>query len=221
MALMNTVKGIARKLSSRFSSVGVVKQPFFLSQNSLMNDWENQIAIFKTKAFIHELQRYLGSSDYDAAYLGHLTGRFRKPMNRKSRAEARSLAEIFLCIDNVDELGDFIGKALSIRRSKLYRTDHVLTCWSKTPQTQRLSEPEPGCLIIYAHYRDNTMTGSADVEGVLDVLKDTHEVWCVGFGSAAALGVIEQVGQRDATVNKRNYLLNTGPLRVHGFLKIW
>lgn len=214
MSFWEKALGVTQKALKQVNVPALIKAP---NGDGLAKDWQEKIAYYKTRAFIYEVQRYVGLFE-EGSNKGQMIERFQRAVDGKATQEAYCLGGIFYAADSVDEEADFIlEKKLSVK-CKLFRTENVLACWNNTPVEQRVLEPYPGVTIVYLLYENGISAGAGHIETVLSVI-DKRYAWTMGFNTSPPVGSIPM--KEGSWVKKRDYTVKSGNMRVHGFLKAW
>lgn len=100
----------------------------------------------------------------------------------------------------------------------LFATESSQILWLKTPQVARVLVPEPGCIMIWQHFQDETPLTSGHVGIVREVLGN-GDVLTVEGNTSPGPGI-----QREGDgvyLKRRAMKISTGPMRTLGFLLPW
>lgn len=133
---------------------------------------------------------------------GELIVLFQKAVDQKAEGESWCMAFAQYCIMEVE-------KAKQVK-SRIFKSEHCLTVWNKSPKEMRLKEPEVGCLIIW-QFGD---TSNGHVGIVTKVNKNTVETIEGNTGDGS--GVIRN---GDGVYARKRSKLGSDKMKVLGYLK--
>jgi len=154
-------------------------------------------------ALIVEAKKWVGVHEQGGNNKGKEVEIFQKAVDGQSSGEAWCMAFVQYCIKQTEA-------TLGIK-SKIYRSEHCLTVWGKSPTTMRLTKPEVGCVVIWQHGTTSSghtgfVTG-VDANGNLLTIEGNTN----GAGSRDGDGVFSKTRNKTAD----------GTLKVVGFLKVF
>jgi hypothetical protein len=133
-----------------------------------------------------------------------------------TRPAAWCAAFALYCIDQVDKQRMF----LSTRQqpTKIYKSASVMEIWDKTPVSQRLKLPEPGCLMIWQSYHNDLPTHEGHM-GIVTAVPTNSTVATIE-GNTSDSSTVDRL---DEGVYKklRSFPALYPAMRVKGFLKVW
>ena len=112
-------------------------------------------ATLKPRLLIAEARRWVGVSERGGDNSGQLIEMFQRAVDGKASGEPWCAAFVRFCINAVDGASEAVE---SSEGSLLFRTEHVLTLWEKSPLTHRLTTPEPGCLMLWRRFENGEPT---------------------------------------------------------------
>jgi hypothetical protein len=165
----------------------------------------------KSTKLIEIAKSYIGTKESGGDNKGPQVEEFQKAIG-KAESESWCVSFIQYCVKKVDaELG---GEA-----NKLSQTELVLKLWNDGKDL-RIDKPEPGCLILWEHYKDGKRTGLGHAGIVTSVSRDGATVMTVEGNTSDGSG-IERNGdgvyaRQRATVSSAN-----STMKVLGFMKPW
>lgn len=154
-------------------------------------------------ALIEEEKKWIGVKEKGGNNKGPEVEKFQKAVDNKASSEAWCMAFQMFCIKEVEA-------ALGIK-SQIFRSEHCLTVWQKSPKSMRIEKPEPGCVIIWQHGTSTSghtgiFTGFDKNGNLLTIEGNTN-----GAGSRDGDGVFSKT---------RNPVAD-GELKVVGFLRVF
>lgn len=121
------------------------------------------------------------------------------------------------CLSFLQWLVREIDKKMGTKTS-LFATESTQLLFKDTPKECRLHLPEPGCILVWQKYKDETPLSIGHVALVTEVLNSDY-VLTVEGNTAPGDG-IQREG--DGVYMKRRYVnQHTGYMRVRGFLSPW
>lgn len=130
---------------------------------------------------------------------------FQKAVDGFARRESWCMCFVQFCIKQIE-------KKYAIK-SNIFKSEHCLTVWNKTPKEFRLTEPEVGCLVIWQF--GNSDNGHCGI--VRNVLKDKIET-VEGNTSGNSKEVIRE---GDEVAIKLRSKVGSKTMKVIGFLKVF
>jgi GH24 family phage-related lysozyme (muramidase) len=94
---------------------------------------------------------------------------------------------------------------------KVFQSEHCLTVWNKSPQSQRISRPEAGSLVIWRHGNSNS--------GHVGIVEKVHAdgTFTTIEGNTGSGSGINREG--DGVYRRKRDMNGAGSMRVVGFLK--
>jgi len=114
-----------------------------------MLDPNTNLRILKQRLLVHEAKSWVGFTEQGGNNKGQAVEYFQRAVDGVAVGEPWCAAFFQFCCEQVDRTFDAIfGMSLNHRHS-LYRSEHCLTVWNKTPMRLRIFEPEPGAIVIW------------------------------------------------------------------------
>lgn len=135
---------------------------------------------------------------------GELVELFQKAVDGKAQGESWCMCFVQYCILEVERTNAV--------KSKVFKSEHCLTVWNKSPKELRLKEPEAGCLIIWQF--DNTSNGHVGI--VTKVNKNTVET--VEGNTGDGSGVVRE---GDGVYARKRSKLGSQKMKILGYLKVF
>jgi uncharacterized protein (TIGR02594 family) len=167
---------------------------------------------FKKRALIFEASRWVGVTEKGGENRGQVVEMFQKAYDNLAQGEPWCMAFVQFCLKNTEAmyLATF-GKQDA--PSKLFATEHCLTCWAKTPPECRLSQPEVGAVVIWRH--GQTASGHT---GIVTAVDGNGGFSTIEGNTGAGVGVVRE---GDGVFRRERTMAGAGDMRVVGFLKPW
>lgn len=160
-----------------------------------------------------EAKRWVGSVE-EGRNGGQLVKMFQRAVDNRAENEPWCMAFAQYCIKMTEQAFLELFPAHPSRLSSIFRSEHCLTVWNRSPQLQ-MRKPIKGSLCIWQKFngRETTANGHAGI--VTEVHND---------GSLSVIeGNSSHANQSDG-INKKCYSMgqmNHGSLFLKGFLRIW
>jgi uncharacterized protein (TIGR02594 family) len=165
----------------------------------------------KSTKLIEIAKSYIGTKESGGDNKGPQVEEFQKAIG-KAESESWCVSFVQYCVKKVDaELG---GEA-----NKLSQTELVLKLWNDGKDL-RIDKPEPGCLILWEHYKDGKKTGLGHCGIVTSVSRDGKTVMTIEGNTSDGSG-IERNG--DGVYARQRAVVSsaTSTMKVLGFMKVW
>lgn len=135
---------------------------------------------------------------------------FQKFVDGKAQGEAYCMAFVQYCVGQVERE--------TLRKSWLFKSEHCLTTWTKTPLKARLKEPEPGSIVIWQYYTvKGVATGSGHTGIVTQIKNDISFLTIEGNTGSGA----EIIREGDGVWERERRIAKLGRFRLMGFLRPW
>jgi hypothetical protein len=168
----------------------------------------------KMKALVIELEFWVGFTEQGGNNKGQAVEVFQKYVDDKAWGEPWCMSFMQFAVGRVDKLMSiFTTVPTQVSQHLLYPTEHVLTCWNKTPKRLRLSEPKPGAVAIWQH--GNSSSGHTG--GVVKLEDDGF--WTVEGNTGPEDDQIVREG--DGVYLRFRPLGSVGNMHLKGFLLPW
>lgn len=149
-------------------------------------------------------KQYIGTKESGGDNKGELIVLFQKALDGKAAGEPWCMAFTQYCIMEVEKIQNI--------KSKIYRSEHCLTVWNKSPKELRLKEPEVGCLIIWQY--GDTINGHVGI--VTKVNKNTVETVEGNTGNGSGV-----VREGDGVYARKRSKLGSEKMKVVGYLRVF
>lgn len=157
-------------------------------------------------ALVEVAKRYIGTKESGGDNKGAQVEAFQKAVDGKAQGEAWCMAFVQFCINKVEE------ETNETLKSKIFKSEHCLTVWNKTPVEQRLKVPEPGCLIVWQFGK----TASGHV-GIVTAVGPT-KVDTIEGNTGDGQGVVRE---GDGVYARKRSRTGTSDMKVLGFLRVF
>lgn len=132
---------------------------------------------------------------------------FQKFVDGKAQGEAYCMAFVQYCVGQVE----FESK----RKSWLFKSEHCLTTWTKTPIQARRKDPEPGSIVIWQYFTPKGVaTGSGHCGIVTKLLNESSFKTIEGNTGSGS----EIIREGDGVWERERRMAKTGRFRLMGFL---
>jgi hypothetical protein len=128
---------------------------------------------------------------------------YQKAVDGKAQKEPWCMGLVQFCIKKIE--------AETGKKSRIYRSEHCLTVWNKSPKPMRILKPEPGCVVIWRHGASTSghtgIVESVGVDFMVVIEGNTND-----DGSREGNGVYRK---------KRKIKVGDGSLKIMGFLRVF
>lgn len=171
----------------------------------------------KQSSLVSEAEKWLSVREKGSPNHGPDVEMFQKEVDGKAQGEPWCMAFAQFCIAQVDRaLGP---KAAFYRKSWIYRTEHCLTCWDRSPSGARamLHEIEPGMLVIWQFYKDGKATTNGHV-GIVHSIVSKGEIMTIEGNTQDRSHVVRE---GDGVYLMRRKIQYDGSFRLKGILRPW
>lgn len=173
----------------------------------------------KARMLVAEAKRWVGIKEQGGDNSGQMVERFQRAVDGKAHGEPWCMSFAQFCIIAVDYLCGKMGIPDLVLASGVYKTEHCLTLWNKTPNVHRITNPEVGCLVIYQYYdRRGNPTSSGHVEIVTKII-NLKSFISIGGNTGGPPG--EVVREGDGVFQKTRSIRGAGRMKVKGFVRVW
>jgi hypothetical protein len=158
-----------------------------------------------SKELIDLASSFSGTKEEGGDNSGPLVEQFQKAVDGKASKESWCMCFAQFCIKQIEKKYNF--------KSKIFKSEHCLTVWNKSPKELRLAEPEPGCLVIWQF--GNGDSGHCGI--VRKVSKDKIET-VEGNTSGPNPAVIRE---GDEVAIKSRSRAGSKTMKIIGYLKVF
>lgn len=166
----------------------------------------------KTRLLIAEVQRWVGVAE-QGNNSGQLIEMFQKSVDGVAQHESYCMAFVQYCLQQVDAQCEALAGLCSNDKHMLFRSEHCLTVWAKSPKECRIDKPVIGSVVIWQH--GNTANGHT---GIVTGIKDDEFFTTIEANTGPSAGV-ERNG--DGVYEKTRSVKGSGEMKVLGFLLPW
>jgi hypothetical protein len=165
----------------------------------------------KQKRLVEVANSYIGVKETGGDNKGPQVEAFQKALGGPAVQQSWCTDFVHYCAKQVDSEEGGTPYAL-------YPSQLVVEVWNKTDSSLRLSAPEPGCMILWEHYKDGHKTGLGHTGIVTRVGVD--EVDTVEGNTSDGSGINRN---GDGVYSRKRPITSspTSTMRVLGFLGIW
>ncbi len=160
-----------------------------------------------------EAKRWIGIRE-EGKNGGQIVQMFQRAVDNDAHGEDWCMAFAQYCIKMTDSSFAALFPDEPSRESSLYRSEHCLTAWNRSPHLQ-MQAPAKGALCIWQRFNGSEATSSGHTGIVTELHND------------GSLSIVEG-NARDSEKGEGVWLrcysagqLNHGSLVVKGFLKVW
>ena len=157
-------------------------------------------------ALVKEALKYKNIHEKGGNNKGPEVEMFQKAVDGKASGEAWCMAFVQYCIKKVQT-------ELNIK-SNIYKAEHCMTVWNKSPESMRVAKPAPGCVVIWRH--GNTTNGHT---GIITEIVDNDYFMSIEGNTGPSDDVVVREG--DGVYRKRRAMKGNGDMKVVGFLNPW
>lgn len=158
----------------------------------------------KAQELIDLARTFIGVKE-DAENDGDQIRIFQQSVDGTASRESWCMCFVQFCVKQIEKKYTF--------KSPLFKSEHCLTVWNKTPKEFRLAEPASGCVVIW-QFGSGT-SGHAGI--VTKVLKDKIET-IEGNTSGPSSDVVRE---GDEVAVKTRSKTGTKAMKVIGFIKVF
>ena len=169
----------------------------------------------KSELLVHEAKKWLKFTESGGNNRGQVVEAFQKAVDGRAHGEPWCMSFVQYVTRQVDVLADVIMQTTSHKRSKIYSTEHCMTCWNKSPKECRIDQPVPGAVVIWQ--KGTSSSGHTGI--VVSIDKDDHDYMWTIEGNTGPSERVEREG--DGVYLKKRHIRQTGNMRVRGFLRPW
>ena len=149
-------------------------------------------------------RQFIGTKEEGGDNKGSLVELFQKALDGKAAGEAWCMAFVQYCVLEVERL--------TKTKSKIFKSEHCLTVWNKSPKELRLEKPEVGCLVIWQY--GDTINGHVGI--VTKVNKNTIETIEGNTGTGAGV-----VREGDGVYARKRSKFGSDKMQIKGYLKVF
>lgn len=181
-----------------------------------MNIQLMDIPELKQRLLVHEAKRWLGFVEVGGDNKGPAVEMFQKHVDDRAVGEPWCMAFVQFCIGQVDELVDEFLYCTLKNKTQLYKTEHVMTCWNKSPKEARITVPEYGSLMIWN--KKGSSSGHVGIVIQESFIPGDDETKTIEGNTGPGKGVQRE---GDGVYQKFRGLGGWGTMEVKGWLKPW
>lgn len=175
----------------------------------------NDIVQIKHRLLLMEAHRWLGVSERGGNNSGQIVEMFQSTIG-KAEKEAWCMSFAQTCMMWAE---NYFDAAFPLKADAepllIFKSEHCLTVWNKTPSFCRAKVPVPGSIVIWQH--GNTSAGHTGI--VVSVDQKAKTMITIEGNTADQDDTIVREG--DGVFKRRRSLLANGSMKVVGFLNAW
>jgi uncharacterized protein (DUF2147 family) len=149
---------------------------------------------------------YVGVHEQGGANCGPEVEQFQKAVDGKACGEAWCMGFAQFCIKALE--------AKTQTDSKIFKSKSCLQVWNQSPKELRLTQPEPGSLVIWQ--RGNTGRGHV---GIIEQVSRDGKTFSTIEGNIR--NPQSKNRKRDGVYRRKRSIQNVGKLRLKGFIRIF
>jgi len=165
----------------------------------------------KAVALIAEARRWVGTTE-TPPNKGQLVERWQKTVDGVASGESWCMAFVQHHITWIDKL--FWELSANPNYTKVFKSEHCLTVWNKTPKEMRSTVPVLGSIAIWQH--NDTPAGHTGI--VSSVLPSQRKFLCIEGNTGPGVNV---VSNGDGVYEKSRSMDGAGEMRLLGFIIPW
>lgn len=182
----------------------------------------NQAAI-KKALFLHEAERWKGVTEVGGDNKGELVSLFQKAVDGKAKGEAWCMAWVMFCALEVDSIYEkCLAEPLmdSSIPMMLFKAEHCLTVWNRSPPEAKIFNPAPGDIIIWQFYKNGLASASGHV-GIVKKIIDADKLITIEGNTSSLVPGIDRDGNGIYEKIRRYKTNSKDTMQVKGFLRLW
>ena len=165
----------------------------------------------KPVALIAEARRWVGTTE-TPPNKGQLVERWQKTVDGVAQGESWCMAFVQHHITWIDKL--FWELSANPYYTKVFKSEHCLTVWNKTPKEMRSNVPVLGSIAIWQH--KGTASGHTGI--VSSILPSQRKFLCIEGNTGPGDGVVRE---GDGVFEKSRSMDGAGEMKLLGFIVTW
>jgi uncharacterized protein (TIGR02594 family) len=154
---------------------------------------------------VQEAMKYIGITEKGGENKGSEVEEFQKAVDGKASGEPWCAAFMMFCLQQTEDL-----TGLS---SEVFRSEHCMTVWNRSPQHLRKEKPQSGCLVIWQH-----AGGSSGHMGIVKQVLDDGRMITIEGNTGGSTSGSEIVREGDGVFEKNRSISGSDKMKVAGFL---
>lgn len=166
----------------------------------------------KKAILISEVKRWVGVTEIGKDNKGQLVEIWQKYVDEKAQEESWCMAFVQYHINWVDVLLYQVEGNTNF--TKIFKSEHCLTVWNKTPAEYRSKIPYPGYIAIWQ--KENSSSGHTGV--VISINPDQKTFKTIEGNTGPGVGVVRN---GDGVYEKSRSMDGAGQMRLLGFINPW
>lgn len=165
-----------------------------------------QVIFNPNKKLVEIAKKYIGVKEFGGDNKGKQVEEFQKAVDGKAQGEAWCMAFVQFCIKAVEKEGQ------GLIPSEIFRSEHCMTVWNKTPKELRLKEPQVGCLVIWQF-----ANGASGHVGIVTEVTSTG-INTIEGNTGNGAGIVRE---GDGVYARKRTKTGSSSMKVVGFLKVF
>ena len=171
--------------------------------------------LIKHKLLLMEAHRWLGVTERGGNNSGQIVEMFQKTIGTAEK-EPWCMGLVQTCLMWAENYFDAAFMDLQDADPLLiFKSEHCLTVWNKTPQNCRAKIPVPGSIVIWRH--GETEQGHTGI--VVEVDEKNRKMVTIEGNTGSEDDVVVREG--DGVYKRRRSLIANGDMKVVGFINAW
>lgn len=159
----------------------------------------------KSQELIDLASSFSGTKEEGSDNSGPMIELFQRAVDGVASKESWCMCFVQFCIKQIE-------KKYAVK-SKIFKSEHCLTVWNKSPKELRLVEPEPGCLIIWQFGN-----GSSGHCGIVKTVGKDKVATIEGNTSGNSKEIVRE---GDEVAEKLRLRAGSKTMKVIGYLKVF
>lgn len=166
----------------------------------------------KKSLLILEARRWIGTTEIGGPNKGQLVELWQKSVDNKSQSESWCMAFVQYHVAWVDKVFHELTGEASF--TKMYKSEHCLTVWNKTPKELRSPVPKPGSIAVWR--KKGTISGHTGI--VSAIVPSYRKFLCIEGNTGPGDGIVRE---GDGVFEKSRTMDGEGSMELLGFLLPW
>lgn len=166
----------------------------------------------KIPFLIAEARRWVGTTERGGDNKGQLVELWQKSVDGKSDSESWCMSFVQYQMAWTDKL--FLEIVGETNFTKIFKSEHCLTVWNKTPKELRSDIPKPGAIAIWR--KKGTLSGHCGI--VSSIVPSYRKFHCIEGNTGPGDGVVRE---GDGVYEKSRSMDGAGNMELLGFLIPW
>jgi len=170
------------------------------------------LRVIKQRLLVQEASKWFGFTEQGGNNNGQAVRLFQRFVDGAAHGEPWCMCFVQYCIDQVDQYVDAMFNMTLTHKSLLYRSEHCLTTYVRSPEGCRILVPEPGAIPIWQYGKST--------DGHTGIVKSERVQSFYSFeGNTGPEKKINREG--DGVFCKLRSTLSADGFNLKGFLRPW